>query len=408
MGRTEKRFYLLQIGFGWGWLIGPIYPLFLMSRGLDLFEMSAVLATYLAVILACEVPTGAVADIYGRRVSFVLACLTRMSAFLLYPFADGLVDCMVFEAIDALGTTLASGSLEAWAIDGMKREGDDRRRDPVFARSNILTRTAMAAGGIAGAYLADVNIIIPWFLAAAGYAATAIYASLAMEESVPGPGARWQGASRMIAQTARAGFREARGSPVVRLMCLLTIAVGAGIMPVNLQWPARLEPFTDGGYWAFGWLAAILSVGSALGSFFTSHVVAGRPRAQVLAAGHLLRGAGILLAAFSASLLPAVAGLLLAEFALGAVHPAFQAWVNEHIDDRRRATVISVTQMSLNVGGTAGLLVFGEYARQVGIAPSWILCGLVVAASAPGFLRLGVLPAAAASACSRAADRPEN
>lgn len=407
MGRTEKKFYLLQIGFGWGWLIGPIYPLFLMSRGLDLFEMAVVMATYFVVVLACEVPTGAVADIYGRRVSFVLACVTRMVAFLLYPFADGLIDCMVYEAIDAVGTTLASGSLEAWAIDGMKAEGDERRRDPVFARSNILTRTAMAIGGIGGAYLADFDIIIPWFLAGAGYGATAAYAAVAMREPRPAEPPRWRGSGRLIAETTRAGIREARDAPVVRLMCILTVAVGAGTMPVHLQWPPLLLEFTDGGYWAFGWLAAAMSLGNALGSFLTPRVLAHWSREQVLAAGHLLRGGGILLAAISGSLAPALAGLILTEFAFGAVHPAFQAWINEHIEDRRRATVISVTQMSFTTGGAAGLLILGEFARQAGIATSWLACGLIVAASAPFFLRLGALSAAAESAQQAPRTQPD-
>ena len=127
-------------------MIGPIYPLFLMSRGLDVFEMGAILAIFFVVNFFCEVPTGAVADVYGRRVSFVLACFTRMAAFFLYPFADSFTDCALLETVDAVGTTLASGSLEAWAIDSMKAEGDTRPRDAVFARSNVFVRIAMASG----------------------------------------------------------------------------------------------------------------------------------------------------------------------------------------------------------------------------------------------------------------------
>jgi MFS family permease len=393
MGRTEKKFYLLQIGFGWGWLIGPIYPLFLMSRGLDLFEMSVVLATYFAVTLLCEVPTGAVADLYGRRFSFILACATRMTAFCLYPFAEGLADCMVYEAIDALGTTLATGSLEAWAIDGMKAEGDSGSRTRVFARSNILVRSVMAVGGIVGAYMADIDIILPWFLAGAGYGATAIYAARAMDETPPPGRLRLRDTGRLLAGTVRGGLREARGEPVVRMMCLLTLVVAAGIMPISLQWPPFLQQYTGEGYWAFGWLSAILSAGAALGSFLTTRILARWSREVVLSAGHLIRGAGILLAAVSDSFAPALAGLILTEFAFGAVHPAFQAWINEHIESERRATVLSVTQMSFTAGGATGLLILGDVARTSGIGFSWIFAGLLVVAAAPFFLRLGPLAA---------------
>src|SRR5262245_23031401 len=121
MTPTEKKFYVLEGTYNaWAWFMGPIYPLFLLSRGLDLLQASSVLATYFVVTFLFEIPTGAVADVFGRRISFILACSTRMVAFGLYYFADGYLDCLIAEAVDAIGTTLASGALHAWAVDGIR------------------------------------------------------------------------------------------------------------------------------------------------------------------------------------------------------------------------------------------------------------------------------------------------
>ena len=72
--------------FAGGFLFG-IYPVFLHSRGLNQLQINTVLATYFAVTFLTDVPTGAFADALGRRRSFLLGCVTRSAAFLVYFFS---------------------------------------------------------------------------------------------------------------------------------------------------------------------------------------------------------------------------------------------------------------------------------------------------------------------------------
>src|SRR5262249_1735370 len=147
--RTERTYYLV---FGLyslpAWFMGPVYPLFLLSRGLDLFQINLVLAAYLITSCLLEVPTGALADVIGRKASFLLSCAVRTVAFGLYAFAQGLSDCLVAEFIDALGSTLANGALDAWAVDGMRAEGHRGSADRFFARAQMIARAVMIVGGI--------------------------------------------------------------------------------------------------------------------------------------------------------------------------------------------------------------------------------------------------------------------
>ena len=80
MTRTERTYYIVSAGYSLGgWFLGPIYPLFLLSRGLDLFQMNLVLGTYLIAVFLFEVPTGVVADYFGRKASFLASCAVRAS-----------------------------------------------------------------------------------------------------------------------------------------------------------------------------------------------------------------------------------------------------------------------------------------------------------------------------------------
>src|SRR5437667_7094713 len=124
MPRTERIFYLLFGGYSLAqFFLAPVYPLFLLSRGLDLLQINLILAIYLITVFVFEVPTGALADTAGRRFSFVLGCATRTAAFLLYSRTPSFGDCAVAEFIDAVGATLVTRALEARGFDGVRAAG---------------------------------------------------------------------------------------------------------------------------------------------------------------------------------------------------------------------------------------------------------------------------------------------
>ena len=388
---TERRYYVLQGTYmAWAWFMGPIYPLFLLSRGLDVLQASSVLATYFIVTFLFEIPTGAVADLFGRRISFVLACFTRAAAFALYFFADGYLDCLVAEAIDAIGTTLASGALDAWAVDGMREDGKEGPIDRVFARAQAIARAQMIVGGVVGGYIAGFEIGLPWLVAAAGFVATGVYASLAMHERPRTARPSWSAAHRSIADTIRAAVLAARTTAIVRLLCGLSLVAAIGVMPVHFLWPARLEALLAGrSLWLFGWIWALVNLVAVAGSAFAERGLGRTSREVVLLATCIVRAIGVAIAALSEDFGVVLAGLLVMEFAFSVSHPPYQAWLNEHIEPELRATVLSVASMSFTIGGATGLVSLGWLARSAGIPAAWTICALILVALAPAYLLLG-------------------
>ncbi|MGB2979992.1 MAG: hypothetical protein WBC77_01960, partial [Candidatus Zixiibacteriota bacterium] len=61
--------FLIALAFG---TILPVYVLYFRHYQINLFEIALLAATFEASILLLEIPTGLVADIYGRRISVVL------------------------------------------------------------------------------------------------------------------------------------------------------------------------------------------------------------------------------------------------------------------------------------------------------------------------------------------------
>ena len=392
MTRTERSYYLLFGFYCVGWSVtSPMYALFLLSRGLDLLQINLVLAAYLITAFVFEVPTGAIDDLAGRKLSFILSCGLRAGAFALYAFAHGFVDCLIAECIDAIGTTLASGALDAWAIDGMRAEGNTRASDRFFARAQMLARALMIAGGLAGGYLAQRRMELTWFAGATVFASTAVAAALLMREAAgaePRPRTRWTGMHRSVFVTVQESLAIVHGHPVLLLLCLVTLTASFGIMPVHMLWQPRVQALTGEGVWFMGWVWALLSVASITGSALMPRLLGHFGRSAVLTAASLWRGAMLVVAGVATSVYPALAGLMLQEMGFGLSEPVLQAWMNEHIDAERRATVLSVRAMSFTLGGGTGLVCIGLIARDFGVQAAWLTSALVVGLTAVGFVML--------------------
>jgi len=390
MTRTERTYYLV---FGlyslWAWFIAPVYPLFLQSRGLDPLEVNLVLATYLIVVFAFEVPTGAVADVLGRKFSFLLSCAMRTVAFGLYAMADGFTDCVVAEIIDGIGTTLATGALDAWAVDGMRSEGDDRPVDRFFARGQMLARAVMIVGGVVCAYLAAVDFAIPWWLASAGFGSTGVIAALTMHE----PPIRSAAEGRdNVYKAMREGFAAVRGVPALVLVCALTGASFFALVPAHMLWQPHLSALSGEGIWLVGWLWVALNL-AALGGSALLRLLDRFDRGRVLAIAALWRGCLLGFAATATSFAPALSGWLLQEVTSGLSEPVLQAWMNEHVSADRRATVLSIRSMAGTLGGGLGLIAIGFVARDHGARAAWAVSAVLVLLSAPAYLLLSRLKA---------------
>jgi MFS family permease len=389
MTRTERTYYLVFGLYNLSWsLLGPLYALFLLSRGLDLFAINLVFAAYMVTAFLFEVPTGAVADVFGRKVSFVLSCAVRALAFAMYPFCDGVLQFMVAESIDAIGTTLASGALDAWAVDGMRAEGDRRPTDRFFARAHLLSRVLMIGAGVVCGYVAERSMTVPWFLGASGFTLTGTVGLLFMWRDRP-EGVTSVSPVTGVVRTLQQGVQTVRVVPVLRLMCVLTVLASAAAMPVHHLWPPRMQGLAGGAVWVVGWIWAAWHLTALVGSALVPRLLGRFARERVLCGAMLWRAVTLALAALSATFYPAVAGLLLWEMGFGVSEPVLQAWMNEHAPPSERATVLSVRSMSFTLGGAAGLLALGLLARAAGIPAAWVVAALLLAAAAAGCLRLG-------------------
>ena len=158
--KPEVGYILVEASFNFFMVIfGVIYPLYALSIGLSNFQMNILDALFFQLaVLILEVPTGVVADVYGKRNSAMLGYLLFGIGVIIFSipafwtFALG-------EFIAAIGYTLTSGAITSWVIEKV----GEKRSQKVLSRggfwSNIFGIVAGIISGILVFYTNNFSLV---------------------------------------------------------------------------------------------------------------------------------------------------------------------------------------------------------------------------------------------------------
>lgn len=150
-----------------------IWVLYLAYCGLHLAQIGLLEGIYHATSIVCEIPSGAAADLWGRKRCMILSNLCIAVSCVIMLFSKSFGWFAVSFAVQALGNNLNSGSEEALVYDSMKCLGQEEHYMGVYGRLNVLIEVAQGLATVAGGVLAEFSYF--WC-----YAACVVIAVLAL------------------------------------------------------------------------------------------------------------------------------------------------------------------------------------------------------------------------------------
>ena len=186
--QVRRTYYVL--GFGntlAASLIWGVNTIFLLDAGLNNFQAFAANAFFTAGMVLFEVPTGVVADSWGRRASYLLGTVTLAVTTAIYVwlwYVDGpFWAWAVSSVLIGLGFTFFSGATEAWLVDALHATGYDGPLDAVFARAQVFGGVGMLLGAGGGGYLAQwLGLSAPYLLRAGVLVLMFVVAAMLMRD----------------------------------------------------------------------------------------------------------------------------------------------------------------------------------------------------------------------------------
>jgi MFS family permease len=389
--RIQRTYLVLLLGntlaasFIWG-----INTLFLLDAGLSNLEAFAANAFFTAGMVIFEVPTGVVADTWGRRVSYLLGTVTLAGSTFLY-WALWLMNApfwtwAVVSILLGLGFTFFSGAVEAWLVDALRYAEYDGSLELVFGRGQMVAGAAMLSGSVAGGVIAQAtNLGVP-FLVRGGVLLTMFVVAWRLMHDLgfaPEPAAHPLHAMRNIF-TASLDY-GLKNRPVRWVMLAAPFSTGVGIYVFYALQPYLLELYGDEQAYSIAGLAAAAVAGAQIvGGWGAPHVrrlFGKRTTALILSAvadGLVLALLGVAEAFWLGLALVVMGGLLAA-----AQMPIRQAYLNGMIPSRQRATVLSFDSLMGSSGGVVIQPVLGRVADVYSYGTSFVVSAVIQLISVP-------------------------
>ena len=385
-----RQYYTLSFLFNVAGMsvISATYVTYLLNNGLNLFQANMVNAIYFLTLFVFEIPTGAFADIFGRKTSFVTACGLLSASMFVYGCSHSFTGFLIAETIAAIGCTFRTGAFNSWLVDSLKHHGysGDCRR--YFARENMICQIGGAVGAIGGSYLAARSPSLPWFTGGFMLAITTVLAYAIMkEEYFVKSKFSWKSGFISMRDITRSSIQYGKKDKVVRFILITTGIQIFAVQALNMFW----QPFfkshgvKESG---LGWIFAGVMLCVAIGSFIASMIKNGHNEKQMILWTQIITGT-LILVTVSMSGLPALLTLfLLHEIPRGCCAPLIEGYLQKQIPSHERATISSFCKVSPHITGFIGLLISGLIAQKFGIPVAWtvsgiflITCALLVARS---------------------------
>jgi DHA3 family tetracycline resistance protein-like MFS transporter len=353
--------------------VAPIF--FVRELGFSPLELVlAGTALEIAYFLA-EIPTGIVADTYGRRLSTIVGALGLGIGFVLTGVADGVGLVLAAAAFMGFTWTFKSGAEEAWITDevGVERAGRSFHAGAQASRIGGLLGIAAAVG------LALVDLRLPIVVGGVVLILLAGWLALAMPET-GFVSARAAGLSALASMkgTARQGGTLIRRSPLLLLIVGIGFFLGASDEGFDRLWEAHF--LLDVGVPGFAGLDQVVWFGVLAAGATLLAILVARPlsrrlssqgpagMARTLLVFDALRVVGLLAFAFSGSFVLALAAFWGARLTRSLAAPVHSTWLNANVEDSTvRATVLSMTNVFESAGEWGGGPALGGIGNIFGI-----------------------------------------
>ncbi len=136
-----------------------IWVLYLAFCGMNLMQIGILEGIYHITSVICEIPSGAMADLLGRRKSMILGRILIAISCIIMLFFKGFWFFACSFIVQAMGNNCISGSEEALVYDSMKILEKEQDYMKVNGRINVIIEISQAVATVLGGILAEYSYV---------------------------------------------------------------------------------------------------------------------------------------------------------------------------------------------------------------------------------------------------------
>jgi len=368
-------------------LLVPVLSLLLIEKGASLSNLSIILGLYALTVIILELPTGIMADIFGRKKTFCMSLVISAISFIVILFGHGLPILCIGMMLYGFNRALSSGSFDALFIDYYIDTFGKEKLHNITTRLSVLEALGLSAGAISGGFFPkvsayyfpnlgayDLNLIIRIIL-------TVTVAVLSIVFITETKKAEKHERITIKQHVINSSSFVAKNTTVI---CIFASVFSTGFFLSSLEtyWqPHFLSLLPDKSMTGLLGLMAFLYLGAAMvGSIASNKLVKKfkfNPKKMYLIL-RLLLAISLVFTALQTnipSFITLYAGIYLL---FGMANVTEGAILNGEIPNEIRASVLSVYSFIFQVGGLSGSLLYSIIINYISIPNIWIIAACIV------------------------------
>ena len=325
-------------------IAGASWCALLAARGFSTAAIGLAESIFHVASMIFEVPSGAIADVFGRKNTMIASRVVSVLAALMMIFSDSFSLIGIAMVVSALSYNLASGTREALAYDSLKEAGIEDEYDKFASNDLVIYQitsslaTLLAGAAIALGYKKAYAIDAFVGLFAIGIAASLREAKteLCKEKSV----------KKKFKEVTRESALFLKNNSKVRLIIFLNAVIGAVSILILFFLQARL-PEMGIEKALLGPALFVMGLGAAVGAKAVEYIKPSRYRNICIFSFACVLFA--LVMAFSGNIILAVIGGFIGAFGDNFIEVRTDIMLNNMIPSEQRATLMSVNSFVFSV-----------------------------------------------------------
>lgn len=322
-----------------------------------------------------EIPTGIVADIYSRKLSIIIGTALTGLGFILEGSISSFIFVLAAQIVWGLGSTFVSGAVEAWIAE----EEKTKDLDQIYIRGAQAGQIGTVIGIILSTIIGNLSIRLPIIFSGCLFIIFALFLAVYMPENNFNPSAPEDlNTFKKMGYTFKSGLKFIKSKLIIMILLSVTLFYGLSsegydrlssahfLQDTTLPKIGSLQPVT--------WFGIFGIAGMILSAVVMQFIAKNLEERNKLQSGKVLLATNIfyiffmLVFALTRNFSLMLIAYLTTNMFRTINDPIFNAWLNGHIDDSARATVLSINGQINALGQILGGPIIGVIATKISVS----------------------------------------
>ena len=362
--------YLLK-GIMWFMVSMPIIVLFFQEHGLSLSKVMILQSVYSISVALFEIPSGYIADIFGRKKAIIISTILSFIGYVLFSFFSDFTVFIIAEILIGVGGSLMSGSDSAIIYDTLIENNNKKKYTKVEGKNYAIGNFSEAIAGILGGILAASSIYYPVYIQTIILSFSIPIAFSIIEPKI----------NNTYSKKKDLKIRNILKNTLFydkKLKWLIIFSATMGVATLSIAW--FCQPFFKSiniPIVYFGLIWAILNLSVGITSYNSYRIEKNMSPIKIMTIISILMP----ICFFFISVVNSIFSLLfilLIYLIRGIVTPLLRNYINIEISSEKRATVLSIRSFFIRIAFASTAPLFAFFAENTSINYVFYLLSIII------------------------------